>query len=929
MNLKRFLSTLVLIALILTSVPFFSLANTSDFTFELNEDGQSYTLTAYSGSASEVVIPSEYDEKAVTAIASYAFSGNNTMTSVNVPESIVTICAMAFSECTALTSLTLYNEKIETMAFSRCGGVEAIALGYGVKTVAREAFAMCTALKTISVSSSVTSISSDAFLGCKGIESIAVDSGNTAYRSENNCLIRSDTNTLVVSSIAYDIPESVSAIGSYAYYGHEMTAMYIPENIKRIEYNAFATCPNLKKVSLPGVEYIGERAFYMCDELTTVVFGTALAEIGNEAFGNCSEITSYTFPETLKAIGDKAFWYNSVSLTETFIPASVETMGAQAFYGCGKVTDIYCEAESIPEGWNTDWLGNCGASVHWGSTDKSAEGFVFELNEDETSYIITEYNGTSADVKIPYYYEGLNVTEIGDNAFYMNEAVETVILTEIITAIGDNAFMGCENLTEISIPASVTSIGTNPFSYCPSMTKLTVASDNKVYHSYKNTIIDTEAKKLISGINGGDIASDGSVTAIAEYAFRGQSAIIQLFVPETVTEIGDYAFSDCTSLTMSSIYNPDAVIGTNLYDGCSSLSSVGLPQNIVKIPDYTFKDCSSLSAYNPPSKVEEFGEGAFYGCSSLLAGGFLYNSPLTTIGDYAFYGCTSFTSFTLDVNVSSIGIGAFAYCTSLEKFVNYENESFYIDGNCLIEKSTGRLVAGCNYSTAFADPDAIKEIADQAFIGMTDIIEFVIPETVTYIGESAFWGCEGLTSIFIPGSVVTIGGSVFCECKNMTDIYCVASEQPSGWDADWLFGCDATVNWGYSAARSNLNEVIDSLKSLKRENFADEEWAEIQAAIENAESADLDEMTEAEINDLVDALADTLLLNPSLKEFGDIDGDETVGSLDYLFVKRNSFGTFTLNDAQKARADIDRNGVVDSIDYLLVKRMAFGTFKMS
>ena len=174
---------------------------------------------------------------------------------------------------------------------------------------------------------------------------------------------------------------------------------------------------------------------------------------------------------------------------------------------------------------------------------------VFEKTED--GYSVTGYEGTPTVVVIPETYEGLPVT-----------------------SIRDISFEGCTSLTSVTIPASVTSIWPTAFTSCPSLERLTVVPGNPVYHSAGNCIIETATGTLIQGCNNSVIPTDGSVTSIGDYAFSYCTSLASVTIPNSVTSIGSYAFYECISLT--SIAIPDSVtsIGGYAFGKCISLRSV-------------------------------------------------------------------------------------------------------------------------------------------------------------------------------------------------------------------------------------------------------------------------------------------------------------------------------------------------------------------
>ena len=99
------------------------------------------------------------------------------------------------------------------------------------------------------------------------------------------------------------------------------------------------------------------------------------------------------------------------------------------------------------------------------------------------------------------------------------------------------------------IPNSVTSIEAWAFDGCTGLTNITVAEGNSVYHSAENCIIETASKTLVVGCKTSIIPTDGSVTSIGNYAFRGCTGLTSVTIPDNVTSIGSSAFSRCSSLT--------------------------------------------------------------------------------------------------------------------------------------------------------------------------------------------------------------------------------------------------------------------------------------------------------------------------------------------------------------------------------------------
>ena len=401
-----------------------------------------------------------------------------------------------------------------------------------------------------------------------------------------------------------------------------------------------------------------------------------IASIGNYAFDGCRSLTNVTIPDSVTSIGNYAF-KDCSSLMSVEIPDSVTSIGGYAFYDCDGLTSV-----EIPD------------SV------TSIGGYAFYDCDGLTS------------IEIP---DG--VTSIGSWAFYNCSSLTSVLIGNGVTSIGDYAFKDCSSLTSVVIPDSVTSIGDYAFAGCSGLTSVYISSieawckisfgdsyANPLYYA-KNLYLNNE---LVT-----ELEIPNTVTEIKEHAFYNCSSLTSIIIPDSVTSIGSYAFRVCSSLT--EIVIPDSVtsIGSYAFRGCSSLTSVVIPDSVTSIGSDAFSNCSGLTSIEIPDSVTSIGESAFSGCSALTS--ITIPDSVTSIGGYAFYNCSSLTSVIIPDSVTSIGSSAFRDCSSLTSVV--------------------------------------------------------IPDSVTSIGSSAFRDCSSLTSIEIPDGVTSIGSWAFYNCSSLTNVY--------------------------------------------------------------------------------------------------------------------------------------------------------------
>ena len=132
----------------------------------------------------------------------------------------------------------------------------------------------------------------------------------------------------------------------------------------------------------------------------------------------------------------------------------------------------------------------------------------------------------------------------------------------------------------------------------------------------KLNAVMSEYGDLINGMNGGSgVTPEPEEPALTDEEING--ILSQVYIPNSITTIGNSVFRDCTSLTTINIPNSVTRIGNVAFGGCTSLSQVYIPNSITTIGDYVFRDCTSLTTINIPNSVTTIGKNAFEGCTNL------------------------------------------------------------------------------------------------------------------------------------------------------------------------------------------------------------------------------------------------------------------------------------------------------------------------
>ena len=333
----------------------------------------------------------------VTYVGDFAFYNFNKLTSVTIPDSVKNIGKNAFHNTPWLNDLLENQPK-------------------GLVYVGKVAYIMngsCPA--DVVLKDDTSGIAGGAFYNCKSLTNIT-------------------------------IPNSVTNIGSCAFYNSGLTNITIPDSVTSIGISAFADCAGLTsvKISQYALNHIhnifyDEEGGHYNTPLKNVILSDNVTKIGSDAFRDCS-LTSVTIPDSVTSIGSFAFRYSR--LTSIDIPDSVTSIGGFAFYGCTGLTSVT--------------IGNSVSSI--GSS-------TFESCNNLTSVTI-----------------GNSVTSIGSSAFYNCTSLTNVTIPDSVTSIGSSAFKGCTSLTSVTIPDSVEAIASNAFYGCSSLTSVTIpASVTDIY----------------------------------------------------------------------------------------------------------------------------------------------------------------------------------------------------------------------------------------------------------------------------------------------------------------------------------------------------------------------------------------------------------------------------------------------------------------
>lgn len=283
------------------------------------------TITSFSGSEQDIVIPAIIEGCPVTRIGESAFEYCTNLTSVTIPNCVTSIGRYAFSCCWSLMSMSIPSSvtHIDSYAFSGCVNLKSLTFENGATDIGNGVFSSCTSLTNLNLGNNLTFIGASAFYNCTSLTSVR-------------------------------IPGSVVSIGSNAFGScTNLAEITIGEGVNSI-YASFNFCESLTSITIPDSVNHLAYAFMNCSNLTSVTIGRNLKVIGPETFAFCTNLTNVTLPDGLVTIDSWAF-RDCTSLTSITIPASVKNLAGDSiagyfpFEGCTSLTTVYTGSDRVEE----------------------------------------------------------------------------------------------------------------------------------------------------------------------------------------------------------------------------------------------------------------------------------------------------------------------------------------------------------------------------------------------------------------------------------------------------------------------------------------------------------------------------------------------------------------------------------------------------
>lgn len=734
----------------------------------------------------------------LTYIDSLAFEYCSGLSSVRVPSSVTTIAYRAFKDCSNLSSVDISNGTIGSKvflgcrnlvtakisanigeyAFQGCSSLKTLQLQDKVNVIGSYAFKDCTSLSSVVLSSSVDSIGDYVFDGCTAMESL--DLGN--LRTKGSFTVNKCTNleSVYASNIEQLFDISIGKELKLYVEGKLLTSVIIPEGVKYVR-SGFEYL-NLDTVSLPksmesmrGLEGTKIKKLF-CYATTPPQINSSFAEGNSEALVFVPRGTKEQYWKIFKFIIEmpgEALVADTVTVAEAgglqTALAELENTDVRSLVVKGPINaaDIaiirarqgrLSSLEELDLKDVTLVPGDEPYAVLTQMSDGSWSAYVhrFYISTENKDSLWSGGNGIASSTYEEHYCNNLamafydmplrrvvlpaELTEIGWGMFSRCSNLESVEVSQPVTAIGDEAFYNCENLLKAPDLSQVTSLGKKSFSMC----------------------------KLMQVMEGDGKISLGMLDTIPEWAFFECMALKGIHLQEGLTTIGEYAFDN------------------------SGLTQIHLPSTVNSIAQYAFAYCPALETVDIPDGLKRIHVDAFNGTP--------WFNNLPEIGGVKYAGnvamkCDDSQNLVIREGTIAIADGFYQNFRSGSSLATYPS---YVELPTSLRYIGTSAFQNAPLSTV-AIPEAVEEIAEQAFYGCSKLVRATLPSTlkvlgrwafsgsalekvnisgVESIGEYSFSGCSNLMSVEIGQGVRSIGCSAFKDCITLQ-----AVKLPEGLDS--------------------------------------------------------------------------------------------------------------------------------------------------
>lgn len=752
----------------------------------------------------------------ISTIDASAFEGCVNLTDINLSDELTTINGLAFyntglTEITvpaSLTKITTASAAGKTVSPFAGGVLRKVTFADGVTKSLQGMFMGTTSLEEVVLPESLKTIDQNTFKDCSGLKKLSV--------------VKSDQETGEYVAAEENVLDTVETINAGAFNGCSSLETLTLKNVAKIDSSdtnrTFGGCTSLKKVSVTGV-------------MTTATTGetTPGTTIGISAFKDNKALKEISL-DTIKTVSQDAFRGCGVAEDDaddgtdpaTLTLNNVNAIGSLAFYGCGfKKVQIPRQLTSVATGKidGVEYGPFAGGKLETVSFGTLINTIPDNLCMNTTSLQKIELQSVKASLRT-----------IGKNAFKGCTSVKEVTIPKGILTVSNSAFEGCSGLTDVTIAAKT--INAKAFAECTNLkavkmeegvttiqgmafantqisavtipSTLTTAGTTKEGTIEKGPFAGTMIATVHGQTEDSTEAQEGATILpetkkIPDNLFLGCTSIIDVQIPETVTEIGQKAFKDASSVeNVTFAVNTETgkvkgveKIGISAFDGCSSLQELVLPETVTEVLQGAFANEGALvkADMSRAASLKKWDKESFKGDTALAEVILPTAGGITAIPDGAFAGCTSLTGENLKIPKNIVTITANAFKESGLKKLYIPNQVTTIGASAF---------EACKNLEDVHISNNISSISQSTFKNCEKLEKVEIPVKVTQIGTNAFYG-SGLKDVYIFGDPEIGGGitNTYAGMKNQLSVFEkeVVDETASA-VSQHIFNADFTIHGG-------------------------------------------------------------------------------------------------------------------------------------
>lgn len=634
----------------------------------------------YSG---DVVIPETVEfggqHYVVDSIGEWAFNACSGLMSVKLPEKLRVIGRLAFVDCYGLTSISFPAslKVIGDGAFQNCDGLTSLSFPEGMTQIGDGAFQRCGRLETLFFPSTMKSIDWGVF--CESheneygggectcdsimrieIKGIATWFNSNRFTERNHHVAAPYADLYVNGDLLTDIvlPDTMARIRPALFYGcKKLHSVVFPNNLKVIDDCAFENCTGIENLELPqGLDSIKSSAFSRCKGVKYVNLPQELKYIGMMAFGSCTELISVSFPNKLENIAYGAF-ESCKSLQSVVLPEGLKSIESCAFQNCISLTSV--KLPSTLRFIGDCAFNQCNVGFEFASiVPPTIEGMNPLGDEDNLLYVpeegIEAYRTAWSD-KV----NDILCLERQHDWDVMVEAEEkSSAVLQAVGGVSDNE--AARNVVRLKVSGTVNSYDFMVMrNKMTSLRELDLTDAHVVYNPYEH-------------YQGYHSWND----SLPDYAFyRKELRVCKL--PQSITYIGQSAFSECRKLTGMDIPEKVQEIGYAAFTGCNCLKEVEFHEGLERIGSEGFSNCALQDTIVFPQTLKHISYNAFGMNGSLKAVKFPVG--LESIESSAFNNCSGLSEVRFPASVLSVGSDAFMMCDNIKDVYTYIIDPLQLD----------------------------------------------------------------------------------------------------------------------------------------------------------------------------------------------------------------------------------------------------------